>query len=108
MAWDNLSIEEKTDISFNVARNASHCVWNLAKKSKCVSKNVAKPDGPDAAPDAAPVLPQVVNGEKLIERILNMISEVTVPSIHTTPCIGRWPEPAWIIQNFSVQVFYFT
>ena len=38
---------------------------------------------PDA-PDAAPLLTQVADKEKLIERTLNMISEVAVLSIHTT------------------------
>ena len=56
----------------------------LRKNQSAFPGKYAVPAAPDAAPDAAPVLNQMVDKENLIERTLNMISEVTVPSIHTT------------------------
>ena len=52
----------------------------LQKNRSAFPRTHAVPD----APDAAPLLTQVAYKEKLIERTLNMITEVTVLSIHTT------------------------
>ena len=89
LAWDNLSVEEKHRHKFQRCQECltlTHgFVYGMLRKNQSAFPGkYAVPAAPDAAPDAAPVLNQMVDKENLIERTLNMISEVTVPSIHTT------------------------